>query len=115
MKASGFDDAIRDLLASDAVVYGGYSAGIVVLTPSLRGIDLVDDPHAVPAGYDDAIIWEGLGLLPCAIAPHYRSDHPESAAIERVVQYYLDHDVPFKTLRDGEVIVVNGRQEEMLS
>ena len=114
MRASGFDDVIRDLLERDAIVYGGFSAAIAVLTPSLHGVELVDDPHAVPAGYDPTIVWEGLGLLPYAVAPHYKSEHPESAAMESVVRYYVDRRVPFKALRDGEVIVVHGGREEVV-
>jgi dipeptidase E len=115
MKASGFDRVIRDLLEDDAIVYGGFSAAIAVVTPSLHGVDLVDDPNSVPVGYDPAIVWEGLGLLPYAIAPHYKSEHPESAAMESVVQYYIDRRVPFRVLRDGEVIVVQGGREEIVA
>ena len=55
MKASDFDEIILDALAQDALVYGGFSAGMVVLTPLLHGIELVgvgDDPNTIPAGYD---------------------------------------------------------------
>ena len=76
--ASGFDRAVVDLLDEDAVAYGGYSAGVCLVTPSLRGLELCDEAHAVPADYPvTETIWEGLGLLPYAVAPHYRSDHPE--------------------------------------
>jgi dipeptidase E len=115
MKASGFDQIIRDFLDRNAIVYAGYSAGIDMLTPSLRGVELVDDPHAVPAGYDPSIVWEGLGLLSYAVAPHYKSDHPESADIDKFVQYYIDNHVLFRALRDGEAIIVNGEQEEVVS
>jgi dipeptidase E len=115
MKASGFDRVIRGLLEEDAIVYGGFSAAIAVLTPSLHGVDLVDDPNLVPVGYDPAIVWEGLGLLSYAVAPHYKSEHPESAAMESVVQYYVDRRVPFRVLRDGEVIVVQGGREEVVA
>jgi dipeptidase E len=115
MKTSGFDRVIRDLLENDAIVYGGFSAAIAVMTPSLHGVDLVDDPNPVPVGYDPAIIWEGLGLLPYAIAPHYQSEHPASAAMESVVQYYIDRRVPFRVLRDGEAIVMEGEREEIVA
>ena len=42
-------------------------------------------------------------------------NHPESAAIEQVVQYFIDHHILFKALRDGEAIVVNGDQEKVVS
>jgi dipeptidase E len=75
----------------------------------------VDDPDIIPTGYNPDIIWEGLGLISYAIAPHYKSDHPESAATDNLVQYYIEHHMLFKTLHDGEVIVVNGKQETILA
>ena len=105
---SGADELIKDMLGHDAVVYGGFSAGCDMLIPSLHGAELCDDPNAIPPGYLPAIIWDGLGLLPYSIAPHYRSDHPESAAIDKSVEYMIDHHIPFIALRDGQAIVVNG-------
>ncbi len=112
---SGADKIIKELITNDKIVYGGYSAGIVILTPTLRGIELVDDPNVVPDGYEAPIVWDGLGLLPYSIAPHYRSDHPESEAIEKVVEYFQANDIPYKTLRDGEAIVIEGQQEKLVS
>jgi dipeptidase E len=114
LRASGFDLIVRELLQRDAIVYGGYSAGPAMLTPSLHGIELVDDPVAVPAGYDPTPIWECLGLVPYALAPHYKSDHPESAAIDETVRYFIDQHLLFKALRDGEAIVVNGPHERIV-
>jgi len=102
------------MLADDAIVYGGYSAGIDMLTPSLHGAELVDDPNVVPDNYNPEIIWEGLGLVAYAIAPHYKSDHPESADIEKSVQFLIDNHVPFIALRDGQAIVVNGEQQKFV-
>jgi dipeptidase E len=109
-KQSGFDEILRDLLARDALVYGGYSAGVCLLAPTLRGLELVDQPVTTPtpAGYEAETIWEGLNIVPYAIAPHYKSDHPESADIDKVVVYFEEQSMPYKALRDGEVIVVNG-------
>ena len=115
MKASGFDEILLDMLAHDAIVYGGFSAGIAMLTPSLHGVELVDNPYDVPEGYDPTVIWECLGLVPYAIAPHYKSDHPESAAVDRLVQYYIDNHILFKALRDGQVLLVQGSQEQVIS
>jgi dipeptidase E len=107
MKASGFDAMITDLLNHDAIVYGGYSAGACVLSPSLKGIDMVDDPHVIPAGYDPAIVWEGLALISYAVVPHYKSILPESAAVDKLVQHYINHHILFRALRDEDVIVVD--------
>src|SRR5215213_1204783 len=83
----------------DRRVYGGYSAGVCVLSPSLWGIHLADEPEVRLAGYPAEAIWEGLNIIPSYVAPHYRSDHVESAAIERTVAYYIDHKLPFVALR----------------
>jgi dipeptidase E len=113
-RQSGADVALAMMLQANSVVYGGYSAGVCVLTPSLRGIELVDDPSVVPLGYDPTIIWDGLNVLPYAVAPHYESDHPESAAIGGLVARYMEQNIPFKALRDGQVIVVDGESDELL-
>lgn len=106
MKASGFDAAARPLIEANELVYGGYSAGAVVATPTLHGIELVDHPDVAPTGYDPTTPWDGMGLVAYSIAPHYRSNHPESAAVEAVVEYFETHRMDYRTLRDGEVIIV---------
>lgn len=110
MWMSGADRILVDLLNDDQIVYGGFSAAVVVLAPSMRGLELVD---GVPDGYEEHL-WDGLGLLPYTVAPHYRSDHPESSAIENLVQHFIDQSVLFKALRDGEAIVVDGARHEVV-
>lgn len=106
---SGADEIILELLANDAIVYAGYSAGCCILGPTLRGIEeSADDPTIVPAAYQSPVIWDGLAVLPYAFAPHYRSDHPETTAIDTLVAYYITHHIPFMALRDGEALVVDG-------
>ena len=90
-------------------VYGGYSAGARVLSPSLRGIHLADEPEVRPAGYPAEAIWDGLNLIHFYVAPHYRSGHVESAAIERAVEYYIEQKLPFVALRDGEALMADDR------
>lgn len=114
MKQSGFDTLLLQLLSEDALVYGGYSAGICVLGPSLHGLQLCDDENVVPPGYERPIVWDGLNLLDYTPVPHYKSDHPESADIDNVVDYMVEHALPYRTLHDGEVIVVNGNSTELL-
>lgn len=113
-RQSGFDKLLVDLLEGDKATYGGFSAGICVLTPSLKGIELVDSKDEVTDRYDRSVIWDGLGVIKYSIAPHYKSDHPESADIDKCVDYFKEHNMPYKTLRDGEAIVVNGNNEEIL-
>lgn len=105
MLYSGMDNYIGSKVKDKNFVYGGYSAGVCLLGPSLRGLELVDDPHIVPVGYQKEIIWDGLGILDYMIVPHYKSDHPESAMVDKTVEYLIANNLPYKTLRDGEVIV----------
>jgi hypothetical protein len=98
-----------ELLAADALVYARYSAGPCVLSPSLRGLELVDDPDAVTRAYGAPPVWDGLALLDEAFVPHYRSPgHPETAAIEQVVARYRAEGVAYRTLHDGQALVVDG-------
>ena len=115
MKQSGFDTIIRDMLDADAIAYGGYAAGAVVAGPSLRGLELMDDPFELPDGYDEPLIWNGLGLTPFAIVPHYLSRHPEAAAAEKVVSYMRARRTRFRAISDGEVIVQVGNFERLAS
>ncbi len=108
---SGADVMFRDLLAADSLVYAGYSAGPCVLSPSLRGLELVDDADAVTRVYGAPPVWAGLALLGEAFVPHYGSPgHPETAAMERVVTRYRAEGVAYRTLRDGQALLVNGPQ-----
>ncbi len=86
-------------------VYAGYSAGCCVLSPGLKGMEIVDDPKVLSSGYDPGIIWDGLGILDYMFVPHFESDHPESAGVGKEVFYYKKNNIPFKTFHDGEVII----------
>jgi dipeptidase E len=113
-RQSGADDIIPSLLKKDTLVYGGYSAGVDIMQPHLHGIELVDDPNVVPEGYSKDIIWDCLGLIPYCVAPHYKSDHPESSDVDKTVAYYIDNHIPFIALHDGEAIVIDGDNQRVV-
>lgn len=108
MRLSGFDLEINDMLNEDRILYAGFSAATVIVAPSLKGLEAVDDPNEVPAGYTADLIWDGLDLLPFSIVVHYRSNHAESKAVEDEVEFYERNSIPYRTLRDGEAFVVDG-------
>jgi dipeptidase E len=109
LAASRADAAIADLLERDAVVYAGYSAGPCLLGPSLRGLEICDDPSLVTETYGVPTIWDGLGVLPYAIVPHYRSPaHPETRLCGLVAERYEADGVPHRTLQDGQALVIDG-------
>lgn len=106
MRLSGFDELISELKKRPDFIYGGYSAGCCVLSPTLKSLQIVDDPSNFPYPEIHETIWEGLGLIDYAFLPHYDSDHPESEDIGKEVAYCTENKIPFKTLRDGEVIII---------
>lgn len=103
----GLVDILYSKLAEEEFVYGGYSAGICVLTPTLKGIHILDRPDVKANGYPNQLPWEGLGIVPFCIATHWRSDHRDSPFIEKSVEYFIDHKIPFIVLRDGEVYIAS--------
>ena len=115
MRQSGLDALVLEKVQDERFVYAGYSAGICVLTPTLKGTDLIDDPTVIPDGYPEQIIWDGLSLVPFCFAPHYRSDHPESELTEKSVEYFIDRKIPFVALRDGEFYIEDLKKQRTLA
>ena len=103
MQLSGFDNFLRKQIDNPNFLYSGYSAGICVLSPNMMGLNLVDEP--LNPYNDEAVIYEGIGLLDYVPVPHYKSEHPESHLIDDVVKYMLENNIKHHPIRDGEVIV----------
>lgn len=114
MYMSWFDSIITEAMRKDTGVYGGSSAGAIVATQSLRGTENGDDPYTVPEDYDEKIIWSGLGLVYPQLVPHHQSEWfgEESLAM---IDYFKTNGMQYETLRDGEVYVVDGENEEKLT
>lgn len=105
MAQSGLDAILASKKDESNFLYAGYSAGACVLSPSLEGIHLADNPQAEADGYSDEVLWDGLGLIDYYFVPHFRCDHPESPAMEDVVAFYDMKGVPYRTAADGQVIL----------
>lgn len=76
MVESGFDETLKQYLEQGGT-YVGESAGAIVVGPSLRGFDIMDDAPSNP-------IWDGAGIIDSIIVPHndsieeiYRNRAPE--------------------------------------
>ena len=105
-KLSGFDRLLLDLNQKDDFLYGGFSAGVCVLAPTLNGYQLVDDATDTPFDGLDEVIWDGLGLIGYTFLPHFESNHPESEDIGRALDYLKGKGLPYRTARDGDVIII---------
>jgi dipeptidase E len=106
MKLSGLDEILTDLFKSKTnFLYSGYSAAGCVLAPSLKPYQVVGDATETPYKDQASVIWEGLDLVDFAFMPHYKSDHPETEAIDRGINYCEEHSIKYKAVRDGEVLI----------
>lgn len=113
--ASGLDKILTDLIKKDKLMYGGWSAGAMVMTPDLNGPDWSDEdrPSIVPEGYEIEPIFEGLGLVDFYIVPHFGSPlHGDSP--EKLRDYYQRHRLEHYVLSDGQAIIVEGDKTEVL-
>ena len=111
MYLSGFDEYLKTIDNNSDYLYAGYSAGICVLAKDLHGLDVCDDPNINPYGIDT--MWDGLGYFDYIFLPHYKSNHKETELIDASVEYCNQHNIKYKTLKDGDVIIhqIERRQE----
>jgi len=117
MCSSGLDTILAELLSENKIMYGGSSAGSCVCAPSLHGAEYGDkpEPDVVPVDYPvKETIWDGLNLVPFSIIPHCDQEWFENSAKESIA-YYESHNIPYKALNDGEVVMVSGYKTEFLT
>lgn len=112
---SGADLALTRLLAEDALVYAGYSAGACVLTPDLHGIETMDDPAEVRTACGIEPRWDGLGLVDRPIVPHLDSPTDPDGLSRKLVRAYIAAGTPHWALTDDHVVVVDGERLEVLT
>jgi dipeptidase E len=109
MTKAHFKEATSKQVGENRLVYAGYSAGVRVVGPDLEGIDLMDDPDALPDGYPDDLGATTLGWVPWRIVPHWRSQHPEAPAAELAAAYLREAKLDFKTVGDCSALVIDGQ------
>ena len=105
MKLSELDEILKELRNDSNFLYAGYSAAGCVLAPSLKGMDIVD-PLDTPYDEQKEILWDGLGFVDFRFMPHWDSNHPESADIDKEIAYCKENNITYKAIRDGEVIII---------
>src|SRR5258707_9745273 len=99
LRRSGLDRSIREFIQQEHYVLAGYSAGAMILTPSIAYEVVAFDPFAnEEAGLLD---FEGLHLVEYEIAPHYIDEDKEMLEAYRKTRY---HEV--RALTDDEFLIV---------
>ncbi len=114
MQKSGLDKFLLDWVKQDKIAFGGSSAGSIIATPSLEGADWETDIDNAKKMYgEEALIWDGLGLVDYYFVPHIGSGWFAEQA-ERMAKLLQEKKLPFKKLTDGQAIVIDGDKEEFL-
>ncbi len=107
MKLSGLDNLIIEMQSSTQnFLYIAYSAGVCILSSTLKPYAITDDSNNFPYTEISDQIWEGLGILSFIFQPHYKSDHPESASTDKEIEYCIENKILFKAFHDGEVLII---------
>ncbi len=111
-RLSGFDEILREDLARDKYVYGGSSAGIVVICKTIRlyGHDL---PERVPEIYGVDAVLDGVGLVDYQLIPH--ADAPEHLETTKEYTGRIESaGLKALPLNQEAVIVINGDNQQIL-
>ena len=97
VRESGLLGFIRPLL-ENGLVYGGESAGAVLASATLHGVELMDDPKEAPE-----VIWDGLGLVDIGIVPHWGME--KYAQILEKCKVEMQKYVEVKTLTNDQALI----------
>ncbi len=107
MKLSGLDNILKKFLKEKiSIVYGGYGAGVTIIGPTLKGIELVEDLTLKPYLMLQYTVWEGLELIDYQIVPHHDKENPSQSAMNDLIEYYEKNKIKYKTIKDGESIII---------
>ncbi|MFC8045086.1 Type 1 glutamine amidotransferase-like domain-containing protein [Nocardia sp. NPDC057353] len=112
---SGADAVLPALLAEDALVYAGYSAGACLLSPDLHGIEEADDPAEVRPATGVEPRWDGLGLIDRAIVPHIDSPTDPDGVCTRLAARFRAEGKAHWALTDDDAVIVDGGTPELLT
>ncbi|NUS95402.1 MAG: type 1 glutamine amidotransferase-like domain-containing protein [Nocardia sp.] len=110
---SGADRIIPELLAADALLYAGYSAGACVLSPDLTGLETADDPAEVRPACGIEPIWDGLGVVDRPIVPHLGSPTDPEGAGDEFAARLRAAGTPHWPLTDSDVVVRDGSETRL--
>jgi dipeptidase E len=105
-KMSGLEKALPHYLARG--VYGGESAGAVLMGETLHGIEILDDPKESPEVFHDA-----LGIVDFSVIPHW-----QTASYQKWLQDCYDEMKTYTrevvTLTDRQAIIIDGEERRLV-
>ncbi len=86
------------------LVYGGDSAGAVILGPTLKYSDAIDDVSQV-----EKVIYDGLNIIDFVALPHWDNEKFKDKLTE-VHDHLVNDSIKVITFGDKQSIVINGNQ-----
>jgi dipeptidase E len=107
IRESGFEKVIKQLI-KEGKVYGGDSAGAVIMTPTIKYISLIDDPSDAPV-----VIEKGVGLVKFCIVPHWGYEKYEKE-LKNIRDLLRKDGFEVKTLTDNQAIIINDDEVKIL-
>lgn len=103
-KLSGFDKILKKYIKSNKIVYGGYSAGVIMANKDLCGVGIVDDIDET-LNCKKNTKYKSLKLLSFYIIPHYDSKESWALNVKKHVEFLNKKKKTVVTLSDGEVYI----------
>jgi dipeptidase E len=102
LHTSGFSEVIKKRL-DNGLVYGGESAGAVVVGSTLHGVEHLDDPKDAPE-----VNWDGLQLVDSGIIPHWGYEK-YGEYLEKAKQE-MEKFTKVVTIDNDKALVINGSE-----
>lgn len=106
---SGFNKIIKSLIKKEKIVFGGYSAAVLMASETLLGAELVDDIYSVPESYPvNKQPLDSLNLLNFYLIPHFGSHDVWAKNVNMHIDYLKRNGKKVVTMCDGEIYYCNG-------
>jgi dipeptidase E len=110
MVKSGLDKIIKSQI-DRGLVYAGASAGSIIVGPTIKYLDKVDDISISPD--PDNTKWEGMKIIDFVILPHWGEDKYQAASNE--IKVNLENDgYKVKTLTNKQALVVIDEETKLV-
>lgn len=113
-RLSGFDKILREDLADDKYVYGGFSAGAETICKTMKfyGHDHLV-PERVPEIYGVDAVFDGVGLVGYQLVPH--ADVPENLEITKTYIHRIKSaGLEALPLNQDAVIIIDNNGQRIL-
>lgn len=107
LKETGVDKLLTELV-EHGVVYGGGSAGAIIVGPTLKHFETADSPDDAPE-----VLFDGLGFTDTVVVPHM--DNAKFASIIHAINDKLKAD-GYKTepIGDRQALIIDGDEQRVI-